>query len=110
MSEPAMAYPVKMSCFFHATRVGVSDYSQKAKLLDALTQVIEDSRAVDLLVLLCPAGIRDGELRIIGISSLIIRINQKPSQTPRSALEDEQRSCRPGVSDDQRRQRGHDGV
>ena len=49
LGEPALAYAERMSCFFHATRVGVSDYSQKAKLLDALTQAIEDSRAVHLL-------------------------------------------------------------
>ena len=38
-----------MACFFHTTKVGVSDYGPKAKLLDALTQAIEDSRAVHLL-------------------------------------------------------------
>ena len=78
LGEPALAYAERMSCFFHATRVGVSDYSQNAKLLDALTQGIEDSRAVHLLMLLRPEGNRDGELRIITISRLIIRINQKP--------------------------------
>ena len=48
LGEPALAYAERMSCFFHATRVGVSDYRLKAKLLDALTQAIEDSRAVHL--------------------------------------------------------------
>ena len=38
-----------MACVFHTTKVGVSDYGPKAKLLDALTQAIEDSRAVHLL-------------------------------------------------------------
>jgi predicted DNA-binding transcriptional regulator YafY len=47
LGEPALVYAERMSCFFHATRVGVSDYSQKAKLLDTLTQSIENSRAVD---------------------------------------------------------------
>ena len=49
LGEQALAYVETMACFFHTTKVGVSDYGPKAKLLDALTQAIEDSRAVHLL-------------------------------------------------------------
>ena len=49
LGDRALAYVETMACFFHTTKVGVSDYGPKAKLLDALTQAIEDSRAVHLL-------------------------------------------------------------
>jgi proteasome accessory factor B len=49
LGEPALAYLERMSCFFHPTNVGYSDYSKKARLLDALTIAIEEARAAHLL-------------------------------------------------------------
>jgi predicted DNA-binding transcriptional regulator YafY len=46
LGKDALKYVDRFATMFHQTMVGVSDYSQKADLIDTLMQGIEDRRAV----------------------------------------------------------------
>lgn len=48
LGDGAIAYVDQFSALFHQTTVGASDYSQKAKLIDALMQAIEECRVTSI--------------------------------------------------------------